>query len=123
MKISRFLTLVVLITGISLFYVHQQIELIKFSYKIQSHQHRLDDLLDQNRILKYNVIALKTPFSLENRLRQSDIEMILPERWQVVRVAGPRMEKASSQERPLTPLYSFLRFFAFGREAQAKPAN
>ena len=124
MKLSRFLTILVLITVTSLFYVHQQIELIKQSYIIQLNQHKVDDLLDQNRILKYNVIALKAPVNLENQLVANDVKLVLPERWQVVRIAGSRIEKeALSGKKPLPLLFSFLRFFALNREAQAKPID
>jgi len=124
MKLSRFFIFIMTIAVISLFYVHQQIELVKFSYKVQSNQHELNNLLDQNAILKYNVIALKAPYNLENRLAANDIKMVMPERWQVVRVAGSGMEKKVFSESKTPPLlYSFLKFFTLSREAQAKPID
>ena len=124
MRIPRYITMVLLITLVALSYVHQQIEVVKLSYEIQSNTHRLNDLLDQNEILQYNVIALMAPSNLENRLLDNDIRLVMPERWQVVRVAssGPDTQALLQERRTLPRLYAFLRDFALGREAQAKPS-
>ena len=123
MKLSKFIILLTLITITSLFYVHQEIELVKYSYKAQSNQAKLDDLLDQRKNLEYNVIALKVPRNLEYQLKANNIELVMPERWQVVNVAGLVKGKTEEKERSLPYLYAFLKFFASGREAQATPAN
>lgn len=124
MNVCKFLTTVTLVTVISLFLVHQEIQIIKYSYEVRENQQRLDDLLDQNRVLKYNVIVLKAPFNLENRLQANDIKLVLPERWQVVRVASSGIEREKQVYDESLPLvYNFFKFFTLGREAQAKPID
>lgn len=123
MKPFRFLSIVFFITFVSLVYVHQQIELVKQSYKIQSNEERLNDLLDQNAILKYNVIALKAPQNLESRLQARNVKLVMPERGQVVRLVSTGDERKYSARDRKTLTYSFLKFFTVGREAEAKPID
>ena len=122
MRLPKFFTVITMITVISLFYVHQQTELIKQSYKVRSNQDKLNDLLDRNRVLEYNVVALKAPFNLEDRLAANDIKLVLPERWQVVHVAGSAMERGDEvKEKSPSPVFAFFKFFTLSRVAQAKP--
>ena len=124
MSISRFLTTVLTVTLVSLFYVHQQIELVKKSYSINANERLLNELLDQRRLLEYNVSALKAPFNLEDKLEACDVKLVLPECWQVVRVASPRAENEKiSEGRPVDRLNPILKYFTFSRVAQAKPAE
>lgn len=124
MKLTRFYSAVFTVTLMSLVFVHQQIEIIKQGYKMQSSQKQFNELLDQNSMLEYNVIALKSPHILESRLASSNIQMVLPERWQVVRVASTGIrEESGSGEKTKPLLYSFFKFFTFSKEAQANPAN
>lgn len=124
MSLSKLLTTIMLIATISIFFVHQQTELIKQSYELRSNQNKLDDLLDRNRILEYNVIALKAPTNLESRLTAYDIKLVSPERRQVVRLANSSIEKESKAIQNSQPqMASFLSFFTLSREAQAKPTD
>jgi len=121
MKINKFLILVIFITAISLAYVHQEMELVKFSYKVQSSQKTLDGLLDQNRLLEYNVIALETPVNIERQLKANRIELVLPKREQVVGLRDSGIEGIINNETKHAPLYAFFKFLTGVREAQAKP--
>jgi len=122
MKLSKFITMVVLVTAFSLFYVHQEIELVKQGYKVQLNQCKLNDLLDQNRTLQYNITALKAPFNLESQLAVNDIKLVSPERWQVVHVASS-VKEAVIEKRLPSPLHNFFKFFTLIRIAQAKPID
>lgn len=123
MNLSKFLTIVVMITMASLFYVHQEIELVKQSYEVQTNQQKVNDLLDQNRILKYNVSALKAPFNLEDRLAANNIKLVSPERWQVVHVASSATKESIARKESPSKIYNFFKLFSFSRVAQAKPIN
>jgi hypothetical protein len=75
MKVSRFLTVVGLITFTSLVYVWQQIRLVEFNYQLLQKERIFSKLIDQNRILQYNVFKLKSPGTLENRLYAKHINL------------------------------------------------
>ena len=68
MKSFRIIFLIALITFISLGYVHSEIEIIKLGYTVKSNHVKLTKLIDQNRILMYNVSSLKSPSYLEKAL-------------------------------------------------------
>lgn len=123
MRLSKFLATVSLVAIISLLIVHQEIELVKASYKIQSNSNKLNDLLDRNKILEYNVIALKTPTNLESRLKSCDVKLVWPEREQVMKLADVKIKKENNNtfEKRLPQVASFFSLFTLRREAQAEP--
>lgn len=68
MKLSRFIIILLTITLLTVLYVRIQIEIITLGYKVQQREAQLLYLLDQNRILRYNIEALKAPKNLESKL-------------------------------------------------------
>ncbi len=122
MKLTKFLITLVFVTTFSVCYVHQQIELVKHSYELRSNQQKLECLLDQTRILQYNVIALKAPVNLEKRLEANDVDLVQPQRGQVVRIAG-RNTGEDELRKEKSGVYSFFKSLTLGREAQAEPSR
>ena len=122
MKLTKFLLTLIFVTTLSICYVHQQIELVKHSYEVRSNQQKLNDLLDQTRILQYNVIALETPVNLEKRLEANDVNLIQPQRGQVVHIAGRNTREDELREKK-SGVYSFFKSLTLGREAQAEPSR
>lgn len=75
-KIKRFLIITAIITICSLFYVHQNIEILKIGYLIDNNQKVLTYFLDQHRGLIYNLTKLKSPLALDERLHAKNIKLI-----------------------------------------------
>jgi len=75
MRIPRFLTLVGIVTLSCLVYVWQNVRQVELSYRILHKQKQITKLVDQNRILRYNVLQLKSPEAIENRLLASRIKL------------------------------------------------
>ena len=94
MKIYKFSVGLIFITLLALLYVHQQVQLIEVSYKIESNEKGVTTLLDQNKSLVYNITKLKSPVYLEKKFLASKKEFVIPQQWQVIEVAAPRLEKA-----------------------------
>ncbi len=84
MKLSKFLFIMVIITIVSVVYVQQQISLLKLSYQIKDKEKTLQELLDKNKILMYNILALEAPASLEKRLIVKNVRLEMPGEWQLV---------------------------------------
>lgn len=84
MKLSKFLFIMVIITIVSVVYVQQQISLLKLSYQIKDKEKSLQELLDKNKILMYNILALEAPASLEKRLIVKNVRLEMPQEWQLV---------------------------------------
>ena len=69
---------IVLCTVFALFYVHQEIEVIKTSFLINQHRHTLSLLLDQYRSLVYNLSRLESPKRIEDTLHVNKITLCTP---------------------------------------------
>jgi hypothetical protein len=75
-----------LCTTLGIIYVHQQLSLVKLSYDIEENQRLCSALLDQNRILEYNIASLKSPKKVTDILREKEMGLVVPAVCQVVRI-------------------------------------
>ena len=113
MRTTRFLLIVSIVTILSLLYVHQQLTLVKLSYRLKDNQKKYSNLLDQNKIIKYNIACLKSPKKVEDALAAENIKLVMPPVWQVVKIAGEessnrRLASNDSGSRTSKGLFSFL---------------
>ncbi len=119
MNIPRFTATLVLVAATMLFFTHQRVEAMRLSYEIAKKNTSLDKLLDQSKELEYNIIKLQAPTNLVLKLAKSDVKMVLPERWRVLKVSGARSET------PPPALPRFVRaitgVLSLDKEAQATP--
>ncbi|PIQ81853.1 MAG: hypothetical protein COV76_06805 [Candidatus Omnitrophica bacterium CG11_big_fil_rev_8_21_14_0_20_64_10] len=75
---NRFLAGTALVTALALGYVHQQVCLIGAGYRVESLREEKEELLDRNRVLHYNVFALRSPVILEKRLASASVLLVPP---------------------------------------------
>lgn len=76
-----------LATVMALCYVQQRVWVITLGYDVERMGSLRDDLLDQHRVLNYNVLALRSPVILEERLSRKNVQLIPPT---AVEVLSPR---------------------------------
>ena len=120
MRLSKYLTVLGVLTVVSLIYTHQQFLLIKANYNIKNMEIELTQLLDRHKKLMYNVSTLESPATLEVRLRDEGFKYSIPRRWAVIR--GERAPVSSLNtvaERRGVVLERILSFMAGKKEAQA----
>lgn len=114
------------ITAIAVTYVHQQVELVKLSYAIESKERIVNDMLDRNGRLGYNIGNLEAPSRLEGALLAKKIDVAFPKKGNVVsavRVNTRNRNEAilrSSGVEKNTVMMGMIDFLTRGREAQAK---
>ena len=125
MKVFRTFTLIFVFMIIGLVYVHQQIELVKVSYAIESSQKRVSVLLDQRERLVYNLDNLMAPKRMEGVLVAKNIKIEYPKKEQVIKVAmarvpGKRPAVMLARVRKKGAVDNFLEFAGIVQEAQAK---
>ena len=89
---TRYLAGLAVGTVLALGYVQQRVCLVRLGYEVESTAGLRDELLDQNRVLQYNVLALQSPVILEGRLAQSDVRLAPPT---VVEVLSPSVSAVS----------------------------
>lgn len=109
MKTFKPIVVIILITLLSLLYVHTEIEIIKIGYKVKHSETKISKLLDRNRILMYNVATLRTPASLEKSLFAKKADYYMPKEVIVVKEidTNNRTLLVKSSE-PKKSIFSFL---------------
>ena len=75
---TKFFISVIILTMCALLYVHQNIEILKAGYSIDTNQKAFSYFLDRHKRLVYNLAKLKSPSALEKRLLAEEIELIEP---------------------------------------------
>lgn len=121
MSLRTYLTVICIFTLISLMHVYQRISMIEISYRIKQSERNLEQLLDRNRLLLYNVSALQSPMSLESRLPKIDYDFKKPEKILVAKssAAGSRNGAVNVAERQNPLIRRMSRAFVLKTEAHA----
>jgi len=85
MRLKKYFLGLLIITCISLWYVHISFLVVEGNYSIKKYEREISQLLDLNKKLMYNVTALETPACLVEKLVENDLEYDVPRRWAVAR--------------------------------------
>ncbi len=90
---------------LALGYVQQRVTLVHRGYEVERLRHLKDDLLDQHRVLQYNVLTLRSPVILSRRLARVDVELTPPQHVEVLpkptqRRVAPHPNQTSVQTLP-----------------------
>lgn len=120
MKLSKFLTITILITLFSLLYVWQQTEIFHFAYLGESKLNEIEDLLDRNRILRYNIEQHASLVRISNKVFEyADFQ--LPDTYRLVRLKTPKEILVNEQPPKKENILS--RLFGIKRQLEAKTIN
>lgn len=98
------------LTGMTLFllaYVRLQVGVISSGYELERLRRHQAELLDQHRVLHYNVLILRSPVILSQRLARRDIVLKPPQ--QVERLSGEARKPLQVPEPKLPFGQSFVR--------------
>ena len=125
MRLFRSIASIAVLTLVALVYVHQQVELVKLSYSIESKEKKLKDMLDHKERLDYNINNLEDPSRLEKILMSKNIDVAFPGRYNVMKVA--RAANGSAEDRLRASgidkkfnMFGIIDFLSPRAEAQAK---
>ena len=99
MRLFRSIASIAVVTIAALVYVHQQVELVKLSYSIESKEKKLKDMLDHKERLDYNINNLEDPARLEKILMSKNIDVGFPGKYNVVKVAKATTRSAEDHLR------------------------
>ncbi|MBI3317991.1 MAG: hypothetical protein HYZ90_02425 [Candidatus Omnitrophica bacterium] len=88
MKVERFLVCLLAGTCLALLVVQQKVSLIHLGYRVEELRKIKIDLLDQHRVIQYNVLALRSPVILNRRLAVADVKLTPPQAVEVVPSTG-----------------------------------
>jgi len=88
---SKVLSIIFAVTFVAVVYVNQQALIYQMGLKVKQNNDVYAKLVDHNKILVYNVLNLRSPVNLERKLLAKELELSMPSKWQVVKLAkkGP----------------------------------
>lgn len=120
-----------LATLMALAAVQQRVWLITLGYEVERLNSVRDDLLDQHRVLNYNVLTLRSPVILEERLSRQNVQLAPPSAVEILtprsgtRPSAPAWEGwVKSEPSWLEQVLTFAaRWAEEGRHAVAEPAK
>lgn len=122
MRLPKFIILLALVTFISLIYVQLQIEIFKQAYQGSLNESRLNDVLDDNSILMYNILVSKSAQNVGDKLLSNERNLQFAERQQITEVripfqtTGINIASRRIKEQPSL----FARIFMLKSQAEAK---
>jgi hypothetical protein len=118
MRVSRFLSIIGFITLACLGYVWQQTEIVRLAYASQKNVTALQDLVDHNNILRYNIQTNASLVRLGNKIAKME-NFQIPDTYRLVRLTPPAEGlKTSKQEFREGNIFS--RMFGINRQAEAR---
>ena len=125
MRLFKSIASIAVVTLVALIYVHQQVELVKLSYSIETREKKLKVLLDHKERLDYNINDLESPARLEKILMSKNIDVAFPGRYHVVKVAKGSFGSAEDRLRSNSidkkfNVFGIVDFLSPRAEAQAR---
>lgn len=121
--LGRYIAGLFLVTVLMLLYVNQHVTSIRYSYTINKKEDTLIALRDEAKSLQYQLAAIKSPTTLEERLAEAEVTLVLPEHVEILTVpvvpVTPPLHMAQ-QRSESSQASGVLAALGFGREAQAQ---
>lgn len=118
MKLPKALLLIVMITFVSLLYVHQQTEIFRLAYVGQMRQAQFKELLDSNALYRYNIERSASLTRIGNKLTQAN-EYEMPNSFKVVRLNAP-LEQTKYSQHVYKKESMLSRLFGIKNQAEAR---
>lgn len=73
------------IMALAFLYLWQQVQIMRIGYTINRKEERKSELLKENRLLEKEARVLESPSRIES-LARSELGMIRPKNWQIIRL-------------------------------------
>ncbi len=125
MKTSKIIALIFMFIIFAFLHVFLQTETIKLGYQVKKNEDKLQELIDNNHVLKYNIYALESPYSLDRHvlLKDSNLKALKP--FQVLGLypeSNTGYIEVDKNRNPLlrNPVFLAFRKLFTGRQAEAK---
>jgi len=117
LKFPKILFSILMLTAFCLYYVHQEIEIVKTSFNINKNRKHLSFLLDQYRSLVYNLSRLESPERIENALSENEIVLCMPKTRDIRRFESENL--AGNRKKEEKPSFLASVFDRFSTKAEA----
>ena len=120
MRFSRFLSLILMVTFLSVIYVYQQTEIFRFGYLGQKKLSEFHELQDKNATLRYSIERGASLIRVGDQISGS-VDFQMPDSYRLVKLSA---DQAAATGSIFYRGDTFLsRILGVKREAQAKTVN
>jgi len=109
------------VTVVSLLYVHQQTHIFKLGYMAQRKSTELQDGLDKNAVLRYNISKKVSLVYIGPKVCGESKEFHMPDTYRLVKVEYPAGRMKAAQRKAADNL--FVRIFGVEKQAEANTIN
>ena len=108
-----------------LLYVHEQIALLHVSYTLEDKSEKLVRLSEEYRNVKFELDQLKAPRLLEEKIKEMQLNLTLPNEVRVLKTAAPPLKEDSIKSVSANPMSDRVLHFlgCWVAVAQAKTDN
>ncbi len=99
--------IILVIAGLACFflvYVREQVALLHVSYAIDTKNEKLNELSEDYRHVRFEVDQLKAPRLLEEKIKQMQLDLTLPQEIRVVRLPASFDQQTSLQQIATRPM-------------------
>ena len=130
MKLRLVMPILGATTVLALVYVQEKVILVAEGYQVEALRHQKDELLDQHRVLQYNVLALRSPVILNKRLAKQNVQLTAPQNVEVLQSAREWKTAVPAQQEPQIQKMNWFQqarqlvvgWVESDRQAEARPA-
>lgn len=124
MRLSKFIKFMLLVTVLSLIYIHMQMQIFDLAYKGKRKEKKIINLSENNNMLTYNILQLKSACHLGLNLLEENSGLQFSDNNSIVHLMTPEAMSAEEEilaasisPKKTNPILSFLSSRA--REARA----
>lgn len=125
MRTLHIITLIFVLILFAFLHVFLQTETIKLGYQTKKNEDRLQQLVENNHVLKYNICSLESPYRLERYLlvKNSDLKTLEP--VQIFGLSRGSKSRYTNKDRKESLLFNNYIFLSLkklftGKQAEAK---
>ena len=108
--LGKFLFGFSILTFALLIYVHERVEALRISYRINEKSTQVSQKAEEYRRLKFEVAQLRSPQALEKRLEKLSLSLTIPKEIQVLKVPESMVQSKMSSLPIHPPSHNFLDF-------------
>lgn len=123
MKTSKIIALIFIFVVFAFIHVFLQTEIIKLGYQVKKNGDRAQELVDNNNILKYNIYALESPFSLDKYVSSKSPNLRTIKPIQVLSLYSESKIKYLEKDKKNTFLFNNQIFLALKKFFSSKQAE
>lgn len=123
MKLMKSIQMMGLFTVLALIYIHMQMQIFDMAYQGKKKQRELEDLVNSNAMISYNIMKLTSSHNLGLRLLNDDSDLRFRAQDNVVEVATTKSLEEGGQKlsrRDTGKAKSLLNLLSLRSEAEAK---